>query len=209
MPPPATASADPATIGNPHLKPESSWSYEGGADWSPASGRLTFTAVGYRLNQTNAIDYSKQQLATATLTAAEPWQAVNVPTLDISGAEASARIRLSSTQQLQLSYTANHSANLPANYISEYAFNYAAENALFAYTGSFGQLAARAQVNLVQKTTQTAYPLWDVDLARNAGAVRPYLRLLNLANTGYSEIPFVPMQGRTVMGGIELTWSKR
>ncbi len=201
--------ADPATIGNPHLKPESSWSYEGGADWSPASGRLTFTAVGYRLNQTNAIDYSKQQLATATLTAAEPWQAVNVPTLDISGAEASARIRLSSTQQLQLSYTANHSANLPANYISEYAFNYAAENALFAYTGSFGQLAARAQVNLVQKTTQTAYPLWDVDLARNAGAVRPYLRLLNLANTGYSEIPFVPMQGRTVMGGIELTWSKR
>jgi iron complex outermembrane receptor protein len=201
--------SDPATIGNPNLKPESSWSYEGGLDWTPATGRITFTAVGYRLNQTDAIDYSKQQLATAALTEAEPWQAVNVPTLDITGAETSLRIRLSGTQQLQLSYTANHSGNLPPNYISEYAFNYAAQNAIFGYTGSFGQLTAHTQVNIVQKTTQTAYPLWDIDLARNTGRVRPYLRLLNLANTGYTEIPFVPMQGRTIMGGMELNWSKR
>jgi outer membrane cobalamin receptor len=201
--------ADPATIGNPNLKPESSWSYDGGLDWTPASGHFTFTAVGYRLNQTNSIDYSKQQLATAALTAAEPWQAVNVPTLDITGAETNLRIRISATQQLQLSYTANHSGNLPPNYISEYAFNYAAQNAVFAYTGTFGQLTAHTQVNLVQKTTQTAYPLWDIDLARNTGRVRPYLRLLNLANTGYTEIPFVPMQGLTIMGGMELNWSKQ
>jgi iron complex outermembrane receptor protein len=201
--------ADPATVGNPNLQPESSWSYETGADWTPANGRLTLTAVGYRLNETNAIDYSKQALATPALTAAEPWQAVNVPTLDITGAEASARIRLSSTQQLQLSYTANHSANLPPNYISEYAFNYAAQNAIFSYTGSFGQLTAHTQVNVVQKTTQPAYPLWDIELDRNTGAIRPYLRLLNLSNTGYQEIIGVPMQGRTIMGGIELDWSKQ
>ena len=197
--------SDPATIGNPALKPESSWSFEGGADWTPSNGRLRLTAVGFRLNQTNAIDYSKL----LPLTSGEKWQAVNVPTLDISGAEASARIRLTATQQLQLSYTAAHSGNLPPNYLSEYAFNYAAQNAIFAYTGSFGQLTARTQVNIVQKTTQTAYPLWDISLARNAGRVRPYLRLLNLANTGYTEIPQVPMQGRTIMGGMELAWSKR
>jgi iron complex outermembrane receptor protein len=197
--------SDPSTIGNPNLKPESSWSFEGGADWTPSSGRLTLTAVGFRLNQTNAIDYSKL----LPLTTGEQWQAVNVPTLDISGAEASLRIRLTATQQLQLSYTAAHSGNLPPNYLSEYAFNYAAQNAVFAYTGSFGQLTARTQVNIVQKTTQTAYPLWDIDLARNTGRVRPYLRLLNLSNTAYTEIPQVPMQGRTIMGGMELTWSKR
>ena len=134
---------------------------------------------------------------------------MNVPTLDISGAEASARIRITRKQQLQLSYTAAHSGNLPANYLSEYAFNYAAQNAIFAYTGSFGQLTARTQVNIVQKTTQAAYPLWDIDFARNTGRVRPYLRLLNLSNTAYTEIPLVPMQGRTIMGGMELNWSKR
>src|ERR1017187_9370896 len=201
--------SDPATIGNPALKPESSWSFEGGLDWEPAgtqaSGRLKFTAVGFRLNQTNVIDYAKL----LPLTAGEKWQAVNVPTLDISGAETSLHIRLAATQQLQLSYTAAHSGDVSANVLSEYAFNYAAQNAIFAYTGSFGQVTARTQVNIVQKTTQTAYPLWDIDVARNTGAVRPYLRLLNLANTGYTEIPGVPMQGRTIMAGMELAWSKR
>ena len=202
--------SDPATKGNAALKPESSWSYEGGLDWKPANGRLTLTAVGFRLNETNAIDYSKL----LPLTAGEKWQAVNVPTLDISGAEASVRVRLSATQQLDLSYTAAHSGNLPPNYLSEYAFNYAAQNAVFGWTGQFPgawgkQLSAHTQVNIVQKTTQTAYPLWDLSLARNTGSIRPYLRLLNLSNTGYTEIVGVPMQGRTVIGGMEWTWHAR
>jgi outer membrane cobalamin receptor len=206
--------ADPATVGNPNLKPESSWSYEGGADWAPTNGRITLSAVAFRLNQTNAIDYSKLVLATPVLTAAEPWQAVNVPTLDLSGAEANVRIRLSATQQLQLGYTAAHSGNLPPNYLSEYAFNYAAQNAIFAWTGQLPctwgrEVTAHTQVNVVQKTGRTAYPLWDVDIARNTGRIRPYLRLLNLSNTAYTEIPMVPMQGRTIMGGMELNWRGR
>jgi len=203
--------SDPATLGNPNLKPESSWSYEGGLDWKPAGGRVTLTAVGFRLNETNAIDYTKTLPLPLPPAPAEQWQAVNVPTLDISGAEASVRMRLNATQQLDLSYTAAHSGNLPANYLSEYAFNYAAQNAVFGWTGQFPgawgkQLSAHTQVNVVQKTTQTAYPLWDVSLARSTGSIRPYLRLLNLSNTGYTEIVGVPMQGRTILGGMEWTW---
>jgi len=197
--------SDPATLGNPNLKPESSWSYEGGLDWKPANGRLTLTAVGFRLNETNAIDYSKL----LPLTAGEKWQAVNVPTLDISGAEMSARVRIGATEWIDVSYTAAHSGNPPPNYLSEYAFNYAAQNAVFAWTGQFKQLSAHTQVNVVQKTTQPAYPLWDVSLARNTGSIRPYLRLLNLSNTGYTEIVGVPMQGRTILGGMEWTWHGR
>ena len=202
--------ADPATLGNPKLKPESSWSYEGGADWSPANGRLTLSAAGFRLNQTNVIDYVKL----LPLTTGEKWQAINVPTLDITGAETSLRIRLASTQQLQFSYTANHSGNLPPGYLSEYAFNYAAQNAIFGWTGQLPgawghEVTAHTQINVVQKTTHTAYPLWDIDVARNTGMVRPYLRLLNLSNTDYTEIPNVPMQGRTLMGGMQLVWAKR
>jgi len=198
--------SDPATLGNPNLKPESSWSYEGGLDWKPAGGRVTLTAVGFRLNETNAIDYTKTLPLPLPPAPAEQWQAVNVPTLDISGAEASVRVRISATQQLDLSYTAAHSGNLPPNYLSEYAFNYAAQNAVFGWTGQFKQLSAHTQVNVVQKTTQTAYPLWDVSLARSTGSIRPYLRLLNLSNTGYTEIVGVPMQGRTILGGMEWTW---
>ena len=204
--------SDPTTIGNPNLKPESSWSYEAGLDWTPANGRLTLTATAFRLQQKDAIDYSKQSLATDALTFAEPWQAVNIQNLDITGAETTLRLRLTDTQQLQFSYTAAHAASPPPNIISEYAYNYAAQNAIFGWTGQLPgaigqQINSHTQVNIVQKTTQTAYPLWDISLARNTGRLRPYLRLLNLSNTGYQEIPDVPLQGRTIIAGTEFNWS--
>ena len=204
--------SDPTTIGNPNLKPESSWSYEAGLDWTPANGRLTLTATAFRLQQKDAIDYSKQSLATDALTFAEPWQAVNIQNLDITGAETTLRLRLTDTQQLQFSYTAAHAASPPPNIISEYAYNYAAQNAIFGWTGQLPgaighQINAHTQVNIVQKTTQTAYPLWDISLSRNTGRLRPYLRLLNLSNTGYQEIPDVPLQGRTIIAGTEFNWS--
>jgi len=193
--------SDPTTVGNPNLKPESSWSYEGGVDWTPG-GRFTLDATGFRLNQTNSIDYSKYSLA-------DPWRANNVDHLDFTGVEASARLRLSGSQQIQLGYTAVQAAAPPAGLISEYAYNYAAQKAVFNWSGQFfGQLLAHTQVAVIQKTGHTAYPLWDLSAARSTGRVRPYLRLLNLSNTGYQEIPGVPLQGFTVMGGVAYLWNQ-
>ena len=200
--------ADPTTIGNPNLKPESSWSYEAGAEWTPTNSRVTLNAAAFRLQEKDAIDYAKTILATPTFTFAEPWQAINIPHLDITGAEATVRLRLTNNQQLQFSYTAAHAGSPPPNILSEYAYNYAAQNALFLWTGTFRQLTAHTQINVVQKTQHTAYPLWDVALSRNTGHIRPYLRALNLSNTGYQEIPQVPLQGRTIMAGAEFNWSR-
>lgn len=196
--------SDPTTIGNPNLKPESSWSYEGGFDWMPASDRFTLTATAFRLQEKDTIDYSKQNLATPALTFAEPWQAVNINNLSITGAEATFKLRLGDTQQLQFSYTAAHSASPPPNIVSEYAYNYAAQNAILGWNARiFRQIDAYTQVDIVQKTTQTAYPLWNVSLSRDTGRLRPYLHLFNLSNTGYQEIPQVQMQGRTIVMGLE------
>ena len=67
--------------------------------------------------------------------------------------------------------------------------------------------SAHTQVNIVQKTQHTAYPLWDIALSRNTSHLRPFLRILNLSNTGYQEIPQVPLQGRTIMAGAEFNWT--
>jgi len=199
--------ADPTTVGNPNLKPESSWSYEAGIEWTPTDSRLTLTAAAFRLQQKDAIDYAKTIQSPPILTASEPWQAINIQNLNITGAEATARLRLTPNQQLQFSYTAAHAASPPPNLLSEYAYNYAAQNALLRWTGTFHQLTAHTQINIVQKTQHTAYPLWDVALSRNTGHLRPYLRALNLSNTGYQEIPQVPLQGRTIMAGAEFNWT--
>jgi iron complex outermembrane receptor protein len=193
--------SDPTTIGNPTLKPESSWSYEAGADWTPGNGRLALTATAFRLREKNGIDYSKYSLS-------KPWQATNVANFAYTGAETTLRLHLPASQQLQLSYTAIQASSPPPGLISEYTFNYAAQSALFAWTAQLAhQLTARTQLAVVQKTAQTPYPLWDISLTRNTGHIRPYLRLLNLSNTNYQEIPGVPLQGRTIMAGTEFNWS--
>jgi len=195
--------ADPATIGNPNLKPESAWSYEGGLDWTPTSAPLTLSATGFHLRLKNGIDYSKYDLS-------KPWQAVNVANFAYDGAEASLRLRLPRSQQLQLGYTAVQATSPPPGLISEYAFNYAAQSSLIAWTGALpGQIVARSQLAVIQKTTQSPYPLWDVSLARSSGRIRPYVRALNLTNTSYQEVPGVPVQGRTIMAGAQLNWSRR
>ncbi|HEX2919448.1 MAG TPA: TonB-dependent receptor, partial [Edaphobacter sp.] len=195
--------ADPATIGNPNLKPESSWSYEGGVDWTPASAPLTLSATGFTLQQKNGIDYSKYDLS-------KPWQAVNVADFAYSGGEANVRFRLPHAQQLQMAYTAVHAGSPPKGLISEYAFNYAAQSALIAWTGQLrGQIIARSQLAVIQKTMQSPYALWDLSLARDRGHLRPYVRVLNLTDTSYQEIPGVPLQGRTIMAGMQMNWSKK
>ena len=195
--------SDPTTIGNPNLKPESSWSYEGGIDWTPANGRLTLTATGFSLREKNGIDYSKYDLT-------RPWQATNVASFAYNGAETALRLRLPASQLLQLGYTAVQASSPPPGLISEYTFNYAAQSALLAWSGplpaKLHQLTIRNQLAVVQKTQKTAYPLWDLSLARNTGKIRPYLRLLNLSNTNYEEIPGVPLQGRTIVAGTEFNW---
>jgi iron complex outermembrane receptor protein len=195
--------ADPATIGNPNLKPESSWSYEGGLDWTPSSGALTLSATGFSLHQKNGIDYSKYDLS-------HPWQAVNVANFAYNGGEASMRVRLPRAQQLQLGYTAVQATSPPPGLISEYAFNYAAQSALIAWSGQLpAQIVARSQLAVIQKTMQSPYPLWDLSLARDRGHIRPYVRLLNITDTAYQEVPGVPLQGRTIMAGAEVNWAKR
>jgi iron complex outermembrane receptor protein len=192
--------SDPTTIGNPNLKPESSWSYEGGFDWTPSRAPLTLTGTGFSLRQKNGIDYSKYSLS-------KPWQATNVANFAYNGAEADLRLRLPHTQQLQLGYTAVQAISPPPGLISEYAFNYAAQSALIAWSVQLHQIVTRTQLAVIQKTTQSPYALWDISLARSTGRIRPYVRALNLTNTQYQEIPGVPLQGRTVMAGAQLTWS--
>lgn len=187
--------SDPASVGNPALKPESAWSYDGGIDWLPG-GRFQGSAGAFRLQQRNSIDYSKY-------TPTAKWQARNIDNLNLTGAEASLQIRLTASQRLELGYTAITAAAPPAGLISEYAYNYAAQNARFAWSAVLPkQIAARTEVAVVQRTGRTAYPLWDLSLARDTGRVRPYFRLTNASNTGYREIPNVPMQGRAIMAGV-------
>jgi iron complex outermembrane receptor protein len=190
--------SDPATIGNAHLKPESAWSGDGGADWAP-SRRLSLSVTGFTSRQHDAIDYVRVSSAT-------PWTATNLSGLHFLGVESQITWLPAKGQAIRIAWTRLSGAQDALHGLqSEYIFNYPVDNLHASWTAALGRsLTVTNAVQIARRFGQTAYPVWDAALTHDAGRIRPYLRFRNLSNTGYQEISGVAMPGRSISGGVAL-----
>jgi len=192
--------SDPTTLGNPNLKPESSWNFEGGLDWFPAT-RFSFSLTFFNSRQKDTIDYTRAS-------SSDPWQASNLPGLHFAGAESEVEWRVNRTSQVKFSWTLLAGAQSALHgFESEYVFNYPVNDARaeWRWTPMYS-LLFESRLGVVQRYQQTAYPVWDESLARESGRVRPYIQMTNLSNTGYDEIQNVRMPGRSLVGGVEIAF---
>jgi iron complex outermembrane receptor protein len=192
---------DPVTIGNPKLKPESAWNYEGGLDWYP-TGKLAATLTVFTSRQTDTIDYTRASPAAK-------WQATNLGALNFTGIESSLDWQPGLAQHLKLGYTFEHGTQSALNGLqSEYVFNYPTHNARIEWTWNVKRrLLLQSRLGVVQRYGQTEYPVLSVSAVHETGRWRPYLQATNLTNTGYAELsgpPPVRMPGRGFTGGVEL-----
>jgi len=198
--------SDPSTLGNANLKPESAWTGDGGADWTP-SAKVTLSATGFYSQQHNTIDYVKSATPNPYLPAGCPaniWCADNLNGLHFAGVEASFTWIPNRSQKVRIEWTALHGAQTALRGLeSEYVFNYPVENIHASWSWAMGHdIVLTNAVQLAERYQQTVYPVWDATLTRDAWKVRPYLRLTNASNTGYQEITGVNMPPRTIMGGV-------
>ena len=88
---------DPGNIGNPNLKPEKAWDYEGGADWD-FSRHLRAAINFFELRERDVIDYVRSDPSAI-------YVATNFDKLNYTGAEVSLKY-----YGFALSYTALHGA---------------------------------------------------------------------------------------------------
>lgn len=193
--------SDPATLGNPNLKPESAWNYEAGADWYP-SNRVTAALTVFYSRQEDTIDYTRASPA-------DPWQATNLSGLSFTGVEAALDWHAGPSQQFNLSWTLLEGAQKALHGLqSEYVFNYPVNNARAQWTWSLNQrFLLQSRLGVVERYQQNPYPVWDESFIRETGRIHPYLQITNLSNTGYEENLGVRMPGRSFVGGIEFTLS--
>jgi len=187
--------SDPTTIGNPNLKPEFAWSGNAGADWNVGS-KLTLSGSGFYSQQHDTIDYVRSSPA-------QRWQAANLNGLHFAGGEARLTWIPIRTQSVRVSYTGLHGAQGALQGLqSVYVFNYPVNNVQTSWSAIFPHaIALTNYVQIAQRFQQTPYPVWNATIAREAGRLRPYLRLSNLSNTGYQEISGVAMPPRAIVGG--------
>jgi iron complex outermembrane receptor protein len=201
--------SDPSTLGNPTLKPEAAWSGDAGADWTP-SAKLSLSFTGFYSHQHDTIDYVKSAtVPNPYLPASCPaniWCADNLNGLHFAGVESALTWIPKKSQKVSIAWTGLHGAqNALHGLESEYIFNYPVQNIHAAWTWALGRdFVLTNAVQIAERYQQTVYPVWNATLARDTWKLRPYLRLMNLSNTGYQEISGVNMPPRTIMGGFAL-----
>jgi iron complex outermembrane receptor protein len=194
--------SDPTTVGNPNLKPEYAWSGNAGADWN-AGSKLTLSFGGFYSQQHDTIDYVRAS-------SAQRWQAENINGLHFAGAETRLTWIPTHTQSVRVAWTVLHGAQAALNGLqSVYVFNYPVQNVQASWTSVFPHSIALTNfVQIAQRYQETPYPVWNATVAREAGRLRPYLRLANLSNTGYQEISGVQMPPRTIIGGFVIQFGE-
>jgi vitamin B12 transporter len=194
--------SDPSTLGNPNLKPESAWNFDGGVSWFPTP-RMAATVTAFYSRQHDTIDYTRA-------TEADPWQASNLPGVRFTGVEASIAWQPRSSERLMVSWTNLVGAQSALHGLqSEYVFNYPVNNARIDWTQQVSrQVVLNTRLGVVQRFEKSPYAVWDVSLARQLGRFRPYLQMSNLTNTGYEEIVNVRMPPRGFVGGFEIVLTK-
>jgi len=195
--------SDPTTLGNPNLKPESSWNYEGGADWY-ASERLTLTLTAFHSSLTNAIDYVRPY--PTALNPAPLWQAENLNGVTFNGLESAMDWRPIAGQSFRLGLTTLQGSQSALNGLqSEYVFNYPIQNAVAEWVGRWKSgLLLRQRVRVVNRVDRGVSPIWDASAVYEGKRVEPYLQLTNLSNTDYQEIVGVQMPTRAIVAGVQV-----
>jgi vitamin B12 transporter len=195
--------SDPTTIGNPNLKPESAWSFDGGVDWY-ASAKLALSFTAFHSVQSNAIDYVRPD-------ATQKWQAQNLNGLRFTGTESSVDWRPLTGQEFRLSLTTLAGAQSALNGLqSEYAFNYPVQNASAEWIGRWKNgLLLRQRLRVVNRIDRSVYPVWDASAAYEGKRIQPYIRAANLSNTNYQETLGVQNQTRAFIVGMEFVLSRR
>lgn len=193
---------DPANVGDPNLKPESAWGYEGGADVRLAANWQAQVTVFAR-RESNGIDYVR---ANPT----EIWRATNFQSLRFRGWEGSLKTTIANRHLLQFAYTGLTGAQAAlAGRQSKYAFNYPRHSGLVSYQTRWKEaVLVRTRVGVVQRLARDAYAAWDLFAARPAGRLRPYAQFTNLGNARYEDFPGVPQPGRAALAGVEVVLTR-
>jgi len=189
---------DPATSGNPDLKPESAWSYEGGLQWFP-SDKIEAQATVFENRERNVIDYVK-------FFATDINHAANIRTLNFTGVESSLKAHLLANHTLDASYTwiSGTQQALSQFASSKYVFNYPINNLVVGWQAQLPRdILARTRFGIVERFGRDTYGMWDLDVARHFGNVGARLSLSNLTDAQYQEILGVNAPGRSIVFGLE------
>lgn len=210
-------------IGNPDLRPESSWTLDAGFDWRPASRVRISPTVFYRTSD-NLIDYAL--VNSNTISNANNLQpdefyfyASNIEQSSVAGLEFLSDATHNFSNDLSLSFQTGYTyirttsgGEEPSKYIANHPEHQI--NLGLRFATSWGSIHSENSYNvrskesaeLVDGDVPGSYFLSNLNVQATPGwsPAAFYVRIMNLTDTEYQEILGAPMPRRWVMGGVKL-----
>ena len=199
---------DPATKGNPDLKPESGWTYETG--WrQEITERSVFNFNVFRRDQRDLIDYVQHSEG-------EMFHAVNFSSATIQGCEAvigwynydqgSSGVKHSfGVKHLQIQYTFLESElDTKGIFKSRYSLTHPKHQAGIVITTEL-PLGISTNINSTfnYRSASDNYSVTNIRLMRQIGILGLFISARNIFDKHYEEIKGLPLPGRWIIGGVE------
>ena len=196
---------DSANIGNPSLRPESSWSYEAGLDHDIdfVTSSLTF----FHRDTYDAIDWTRNS-------SRDPWRVSNTGTIDTNGLELSLILypkKISAFQPFEkafFNYTALDSY-LKHSYLSKYALDYLKHHISAGAEYDIGGFKNSWVVNWKKRVGGDDSVIVDTKvvkeiICKGKLSVQLFLEITNVLSESYSEQSGVAMPGRSIRSGAKV-----
>ena len=211
--------AGPSNIGNPDLKPETAWTYEGGLKYhsEDVSSHIT---MFYRQGS-NLIDWVKPAGSD------EKYTTTNYTTLNTLGLETFVKYQPNKRylKRVSLSYAYLNSDKLQQDFDSRYALDYLKHNLSLTYNhtvfssisaewnllwqdraGSYSKYLGKDDEGVLIYETTEYNPFWlcNVKVYWQNKYGQVFAEASNLFNTTYIDVANVPQPGRWIKGGVVL-----
>lgn len=185
---------DAANIGNSGLKPESSWTYEAGADYS--NGKFKAGLTYFYRESYDTIDWIRYS-------SKDPWRALNIGGASTNGAEVTVAYGRFFLSYTCLDVYSKH------GYISKYALDYLKQQ---ISAGGLIELAGFNNswvINWKDRRLGQSVVIADMKITKlifdkKGVKLDAFLEISNLFDTQYTEVANVEMPGRWIKSGARL-----
>ncbi len=190
--------SDPVTKGNPKLQPEESNNYELGINYNLKSVKLN--ASVFRREGKNQIDYIKE--------VDEIWNAKNITEVNTNGFEIGALFRFeegSFLNTIQIDYTYLNSDKIETEQISRYTLTHLKHdlNVKLFKKLPLG-ISQGWTLNYENRISLEDHFTIDAKLTKTFSNLNVFIKVSNVLDEVYEEIPGVPLPGRWIIGGVKI-----
>ncbi|MDY6951502.1 MAG: TonB-dependent receptor, partial [Thermodesulfobacteriota bacterium] len=192
----------PANQGNPHLKPERSWTYEAGLRWRQK---------GLRGNCSLFLRDAEDVIDWIRISDADPWQAENVAKNRTKGFEVGvdlypeAYLTKTLLSAVRLSYTYLDSdwdtEGLESKYVLDHLRHQVHGSIILDWLEGLTQAV---QARYEERMAKDSHVVVDTRLTYQRHPYEVFVEVTNLFDKEYVEAGFAPMPGRWIMAGLRI-----